>query len=224
MNPLETYLRELYEIRSTGAAVAETSYYGRPGQPAQRNRQDPQAQGPVHHQLEEPGRRSAGRRPLHPGPVPEGRRAEPLPGQIPARGVIEVKSTSDDAWLTADGEQVTRYWGKYRQVLVTNLPGFSAGGAGRRRQPGEAGSLPPGRQRSRVLERGRPPPPPATAHGERFLEYLKRVMLQAAPLAAPKDVAWFLASYARDAKARVEGVAPPGPGHACGPPWKKPWA
>jgi hypothetical protein len=49
----------------------------------------------------------------------------------------------------------------------------------------------------------------ATAHGERFLEYLKRVMLQAAPLAAPKEVAWFLASYARDAKARIEGVALP---------------
>lgn len=27
MNPLETYLRELREIRSTGAAVRETSYY-----------------------------------------------------------------------------------------------------------------------------------------------------------------------------------------------------
>jgi hypothetical protein len=34
-------------------------------------------------------------------------------------------------------------------------------------------------------------------------------MLQTAPLAAPKDVAWFLASYARDAKARIEGVALP---------------
>jgi hypothetical protein len=41
------------------------------------------------------------------------------------------------------------------------------------------------------------------AQGDRFLEYLKRVMLHAAPLADPKDVAWFLASYARDAKARM---------------------
>ena len=49
----------------------------------------------------------------------------------------------------------------------------------------------------------------AAAHGERCIEYLKRVMLQAAPLAAPKDLAWFLASYARDAKARIEGVALP---------------
>lgn len=49
---------------------------------------------------------------------------DPLPGTIPAQGVIEVKPASDDAWLTADGEQVSRYWGKYRQVLVTNLRDF----------------------------------------------------------------------------------------------------
>jgi hypothetical protein len=31
-------------------------------------------------------------------------------------------------------------------------------------------------------------------------------MLQMALLASPQDVAWFLASYARDAKSRIEGV------------------
>jgi hypothetical protein len=44
----------------------------------------------------------------------------------------------------------------------------------------------------------------ARVHGDPLTEYLKRVMLSAAPLAAPEDVAWFLASYARDAKARIE--------------------
>src|SRR6185295_16908205 len=48
------------------------------------------------------------------------------------------------------------------------------------------------------------------AQGERFLEYLRRVMLHAAPLADPKDVAWFLASYARDAKARMAVTELPG--------------
>ena len=33
-----------------------------------------------------------------------------------------------------------------------------------------------------------------------------RVMRHAAPLAAPEDVAWFLASYARDGRSRIEGV------------------
>jgi hypothetical protein len=34
----------------------------------------------------------------------------------------------------------------------------------------------------------------------------KRAMLTGAPLSAPQDVAWFLASYARDARARIEAV------------------
>ena len=34
--------------------------------------------------------------------------------------MIEVKATGDDAWVTADGKQVSRYWGRYGQVLVTN--------------------------------------------------------------------------------------------------------
>ena len=46
--------------------------------------------------------------------------------------------------------------------------------------------------------------PFAQARGERLLEYLKRVLLCAAPLNNPRDVAWFLASYARDARARVD--------------------
>ncbi|MEI6150072.1 MAG: type ISP restriction/modification enzyme, partial [bacterium] len=39
---------------------------------------------------------------------------------------------------------------------------------------------------------------------ERFAEYLYRAMTHNAPLAAPQDVAAVLASYARDAKARIE--------------------
>ena len=38
--------------------------------------------------------------------------------------MVEVKSVSDDAGLTADGEQVSRYWQRYRQVLVTNTRDF----------------------------------------------------------------------------------------------------
>ena len=64
----------------------------------------------------------------------------------------------------------------------------------------------------------------AKEHGERFVEYLKRVMLSNAPLAAPQDVAWFLASYARDAKARASNpwTSPPWPPSAR--PWKRPSA
>src|SRR5712691_4406332 len=45
----------------------------------------------------------------------------------------------------------------------------------------------------------------AQKHGPRFEEFLQRVLMHSAPLSAPKDVAWHLASYAREALARVEG-------------------
>ena len=57
----------------------------------------------------------------------------PREGQTPERGVVEVKSPADDAWLTAASAQASRYWGRYRLVLVTNardfvLVGEDAGG------------------------------------------------------------------------------------------------
>ena len=40
--------------------------------------------------------------------------------------------------------------------------------------------------------------------GEGLTEFLRRVLLHNAPLSDPKDVAWFLASYARTARLRLE--------------------
>jgi len=49
----------------------------------------------------------------------------------------------------------------------------------------------------------------ATRHAGPLIEYLKRVMRHPAPLTEPKDVAWFLASYARDALGRIEHASLP---------------
>ncbi len=46
-----------------------------------------------------------------------------------------------------------------------------------------------------------------TEHGDRLLDFFKRCLRRPAPLTDPKDVAWFLASYARDARGRVEHTA-----------------
>jgi hypothetical protein len=62
MNPLETYLHDLNKIRTSGAAV--NLLLRAPGQPLERDRQDPQPQGEVHHQLAEPG--IDGPRPVQP--------------------------------------------------------------------------------------------------------------------------------------------------------------
>ena len=45
-------------------------------------------------------------------------------GQLPEGGVVEVKPSTDDAWLTADSGQVSKYWELYRLVLVTNTRDF----------------------------------------------------------------------------------------------------
>jgi hypothetical protein len=132
-----------------------------------------------------------------------------LPGAIPARGVIEVKPASNDAWLTAGGEQVSRYWGKYRQVLVTNLRDFLLVGQDAEGNQVKLEAYRLAANEADFWKEAAHPRRLAAAHGESFIEYLKRVMLQAAPLAAPKDLAWFLASYARDARARITGVALP---------------
>src|SRR5262249_4577587 len=52
-------------------------------------------------------------------------------------------------------------------------------------------------------ERAAHPHATAQQKGEPFIEFIKRACLHAAPLLNPKDVAWFLASYARDAFFRV---------------------
>src|SRR5438270_5705956 len=123
MHPLETYLRHLYEIRSTGAGTKETSYY-----PALAN-----LLNAVGHQLKPRVRCVINLKNQGAG-LPDGGlftpdqlqkgAEEPHDGQPPGRGAIECKGTKDDAWVTADGAQVTKYWDKYQQVLVTNYRDF----------------------------------------------------------------------------------------------------
>lgn len=202
MNPLETYLQEMRTIRSSGA-VPETAYY--PALEALLSEigkhLKPKVKCVIH-----PGNRGAG--------IPDGGLfsddqlrvgdGDPLRDIIPARGVIEAKSTSDDSSRTANGKQVDQYWQRYRQVLVTNYRDFLLLGA-----DADGGKV--------VLETfhlsdseagfwasAAHPRKTADALGESFEEFLKRVMLYQASLATPKDLAWFLASYAREARVRLD--------------------
>ena len=56
-------------------------------------------------------------------------RGQPKQGQTPERGVVEVEVPDDDAFLTAAGEQVSRYWHRYRLVLATNTRATSCSSA-----------------------------------------------------------------------------------------------
>ena len=134
------------------------------------------------------------------------RQGTPREGQVPERGVIEVKSADDDAWLTADSDQVSRYWGRYRLVLVTNTRDFVLVGEDADGLPAKlesfrlAGSA---QEFERLLQT---PRVFARRVGAGLGEYLCRALSHRAALAEPKDLAWLLASYARDGLARVEAA------------------
>ena len=133
-------------------------------------------------------------------------RGRPREGQIPERGVVEVKAADDDAWLTAAGDQVSRYWGRYRLVLVTNLRDYVLVGEDAAGRPAklETFRLADGVDDFRhKLEK---PRAFARAAGAGLGEYLARALSHRAALAEPKDLAWLLASYARDGLARVEAA------------------
>jgi hypothetical protein len=125
--------------------------------------------------------------------------------QLPARGVMEVKGTGDDAWHTARSTQVTRYLDMYGQVLVTNYRDFVLLGRDAHGKRMELESYRLAESEMAFWVATADSSTLAEAQGGRFTEFLKRVMLYAAPLTNPADVAWFLASYARDARGRIEG-------------------
>lgn len=203
MDIVATYLRELRDIHASGSAVRETSYYG-----------------PLASLLNSVGKslkprvrcvvnlqnRGAG--------IPDGglfssdqlQRAdgEIRPGQLPSRGVLEVKGAGDDVKRIAASEQVTRYLGTYGQVLVTNYRDFLLMGRDEAGRPQERERFTLAPTEAAFWIAARDPDALAEMQGERLVEYLKRVMLSNAQLTRPQDVAWFLASYARDARARIE--------------------
>ena len=131
-------------------------------------------------------------------------KGKPKSGQKPERGVIEVKPVADDAWLTSASDQVTGYWKEYRQVLATNLRDFVLVGEDAAGNPVRLESFRLASSAAEFDAKLARPRAFATEVGPGLGEYLTRVLSHSASLAEPKDVAWLLASYARDGLARVE--------------------
>ncbi len=201
----QEYLAELKAIRDSGAGVPETSYY--PALAGLFNAVGklikPKVRCIIH-------TRDQG------GGIPDGglftddqfqRQADGTPkaGQLPARGAVEAKGTGPDVRTIAASRQVQEYLNTYGIVVVTNLREFLIVERG-------PGGEPVARESFALAEseddfwRNKAAHPVATAGqcGEPFVEFLKRACLHNAPLVRPKDVAWFLASYARDALFRIE--------------------
>ena len=200
---VEAYFADLRRVRASGGATGERSYYP-PLEDLLR------AVGatlkPKVFCVQEPADQGAGHPDFALYTARQVQRGRPRPGQVPERGVVEVKGVGDNARATAVSDQVRRYWGRYRLVLVTNLRSFHLVGA-----DGASGSA--RLETFRLAEDaddfwGRVERPRAFALevGTGFAEYLARALSHRAALAEPKDVAWLLASYARDGLARVEAA------------------
>ena len=133
-------------------------------------------------------------------------RGRPRQGQLPERGVVEVKPPDEDTGGTAIREQVVRYRRRYDLVLVSNLRAFALV------VPDEAGgerTLETFSLAASADEFARRLATPRAFAGEvaaGLVEYLVRALSHRAALAEPKDLAWLLASYARDGLARVEAA------------------
>lgn len=175
MNLLETYIRELHDIRSSGAAVEETSYYGalanlfneigKTLKPRVRCIINLKNQGAG---LPDGGLFTASQ-------FQRASEAKLLDPQNPERGVIEVKGTGDDAWVVADSKQVSRYWKRYRQVLVTNYRDFVLLGQDAHGNPVKLETYRLAESESDFWAKAVNPRQIAEEHGDRFIEYLKRV-------------------------------------------------
>ncbi len=202
MKSLKNYLQQISTIRRSGAGVKETSYYG-----TLEN-----LLNEIGHTLKPKVRciinlqnRGAG--------IPDGgfftpsqfqkKSNELIKGLPPERGAIEVKPTNGKVEEIAKSAQVVKYLKTYKQVLVTNYRDFllvvDDNGT-----PHFLESYSLAADEREFWDKADRHSAVSDIETERFTEFLKRVMLHLAPLEKPEDVAWFLASYARDAKARVE--------------------
>ena len=200
---VEAYLADLRRIRASGGATGERSYY-----PPLNNLLA--AVGatlkPRVYCVGELAHQGAGHPDFGLYAARQVQRGRPRDGQLPDCGVVEVKPVGDDAWLTAESDQVSKYWRKYRLVLVTNTRDFVLLGEDPTGNPTRLETFRLAPTQGEFETRLETPRAFARDVGPALGEYLCRALSHLAALVEPKDLAWRLASYARDGLARVEAA------------------
>jgi len=109
-NPVQTYLSDLRDIRSSGAGVEETSYYVPLANLLNEigNQLKPKVRAILQLQNSGAGLPDGGF--FTPDQLKHKDLDKPLLGQLPSRGVIEVKGTGDDVDKVAETKQVFDRW------------------------------------------------------------------------------------------------------------------
>ena len=203
---VEDYLDDLRRIRASGGATGELSYY-----PPLSNLLNAVggALRPKVFCINEMAHQGAGHPDFGLYAAKQVQKGKPQEGQLPECGVVEVKSAGDDAWLTAHSEQVSRYWNKYRLVLVTNTRDFVLVGEDAAGRPVKLETFRLAESAAAFETKLQKPRAFANEVGTGLGEYLCRALSHRATLVEPKDLAWLLTSYARDGLARVEAAGDP---------------
>lgn len=208
MNPVPNYLSKLVEIRSAGHATNETSYYpaiesllaevGKSLKPRViptlqlKNRGAGQPDGGLFtkDQLSKDNLNH-----LH---------ALDFAAQPPNRGVIEVKGPAEKLSDVIKSDQVAKYLKAYGQVLVTNYRDFRLVVKAKDGSPLELEKYSIASSEADFWRAAAHPVKTAGEHGPHLLEFLNRALLSATTVSTPQHLAGFLASYAREALAKVE--------------------
>ena len=202
---VEDYLTDLRKIRASGGGTAETSYY-----PPLTNLLNAVGASlkPRVFCISQLAQQGAGHPDFGLYAARQVSKGEPKKGQgpLPERGVVEVKAATDDAWLTAESEQVSKYWGHYRLVLVTNTRDFVLLGEDAQGNPAKLETFRLADSAAEFDRELQHPRAFANKVGPGLAEYLGRALSHPTTLAEPRDLARLLASYARDGLARVEAA------------------
>ena len=200
---IEDYLTDLRRVRATGGATGELSTY--PALSGLFNAVGSTLRPKVFC-VQELADQGAGHPDFGLYAASQIQRGNPRQGQIPERGVVEVKAPGDDAWLTAESDQVSGYLDKYKLVLVTNTRDFVLIGEGADGRPAKLETFGLAESEEEFDDLLMKPRASARAVGAGLGEYLRRTLSHRASLSDPGDLAWLLASYARDGLARVEAA------------------
>jgi hypothetical protein len=204
VHPVESFLSKLAEIRASGHATDETSYY-----PALEpllveigKRLKPKVVPVLQLKNRGAGQPDGGlftKDQIRGSALPEDFTIQP-----PNRGAVEIKGAAEDLGHTIQSEQVKKYLKAYGQVLLTNYREFRIIVAGNDGKPHSLETFTLAKNEAAFWALAVHPRKASGEFGKSLEEFLTRALLSAVPITSPNVLASFLASYAREALAKIE--------------------